>query len=128
MKNNSNCGSSGIEKILRTQETLADLFRLLEASGIHTPLTHSLLERVLSEFPCPSTTRSCRRNYLYIFTASKFSQAIKRVEELESVEKIIIISQESLGHFINDICPGAYRSMTKVNFTALDHLTVNPMS
>ncbi|KAK7684549.1 hypothetical protein QCA50_012496 [Cerrena zonata] len=42
------------------------------------------------------------------------------------VEKIII-SQESLGHFINDICPGAYRSMTKVDFTALDRLTVKPM-
>lgn len=39
----------------------------------------------------------------------------------------IIISQQSLGRFINDVCPGAYQSMTHVNFSALDHVLVQPL-
>ena len=43
-----------------------------------------------------------------------------------SVDKIII-SQDSLRAFIDDICPGAYASLTKVDFKALDRLTVKPI-
>lgn len=39
----------------------------------------------------------------------------------------IIISQDSLRAFINTICPGAYASLTKVDFKALDKLTVKPI-
>ncbi|KAF8452913.1 hypothetical protein L210DRAFT_3617960 [Boletus edulis BED1] len=39
----------------------------------------------------------------------------------------IIISQNSLEAFINSVCPGAYASMTKVNFKALDHYVIKPV-
>ncbi|KAI0959615.1 hypothetical protein AcW1_004397 [Taiwanofungus camphoratus] len=39
----------------------------------------------------------------------------------------VIISQESLGRFINDLLPGAYVSMTRVDFAALDQLSVKPI-
>ena len=39
----------------------------------------------------------------------------------------VIISQDSFGRFVNDICPGAYQSMTHVNFKALDDLSVRPL-
>lgn len=43
-----------------------------------------------------------------------------------SVDKIII-AQDTLREFINIICPGAYVSLTKVDFRALDKLSVKPM-
>jgi len=39
----------------------------------------------------------------------------------------IIIAQDSLRAFTNTICPGAYVSMTKVNFGALDGLIMKPV-
>ncbi|KAI5998961.1 hypothetical protein F5J12DRAFT_286001 [Pisolithus orientalis] len=39
----------------------------------------------------------------------------------------IIISQDSLKAFINGVCPGAYASLTKVNFKALDRYIVKPV-
>ena len=39
----------------------------------------------------------------------------------------IIIAQDPLRDFINTVCPGAYSSLTKVDFTALDNLTVKPI-
>ncbi|KAH7882014.1 hypothetical protein F5I97DRAFT_1939518 [Phlebopus sp. FC_14] len=39
----------------------------------------------------------------------------------------IIIAQESLQAFINSVCPGAYASLTKVNFKALDKYIVKPV-
>ncbi|KAI6035781.1 hypothetical protein EDC04DRAFT_2571420 [Pisolithus marmoratus] len=39
----------------------------------------------------------------------------------------IIISQNSLKDFINNVCPGAYASLTKVNFKALDQYSVKPV-
>jgi hypothetical protein len=39
----------------------------------------------------------------------------------------IIISQDSIGAFINAILPGAYTSMTQVDFAALDALPVKPV-
>ncbi|KAF9064891.1 hypothetical protein BDP27DRAFT_1467712 [Rhodocollybia butyracea] len=38
----------------------------------------------------------------------------------------IIIAQESLERFINDVVPGAYTSLTKVDFKALDSAGVKP--
>jgi hypothetical protein len=46
--------------------------------------------------------------------------------DLVSVDKIII-SQNSLEAFINNVCPGAYLSMTKVNFKALDNSVIKPV-
>jgi hypothetical protein len=43
-----------------------------------------------------------------------------------AVDKIII-AQDTLRDFINTLCPGAYSSLTKVNFRALDNLTVKPI-
>ncbi|KAI5998963.1 hypothetical protein F5J12DRAFT_784806 [Pisolithus orientalis] len=45
---------------------------------------------------------------------------------LSQVDKIII-SQNSLKTFINTISPGAYLSMTKVNFKMLDQSTIKPV-
>lgn len=42
------------------------------------------------------------------------------------VEKVII-ARDSLEHFINTMCPGAYTSITKVDFKALDRLIVKPL-
>jgi hypothetical protein len=39
----------------------------------------------------------------------------------------IIIAQDSLREFINALSPGAYTSLTRVNFRALDKLAVKPM-
>ncbi|KAF8124364.1 hypothetical protein EV363DRAFT_1227517 [Boletus edulis] len=39
----------------------------------------------------------------------------------------IIIAQDSLKHFLNEISPGAYMSSTKVDFKALDRLQVKPI-
>ncbi|KAF9228234.1 hypothetical protein BS17DRAFT_850512 [Gyrodon lividus] len=38
----------------------------------------------------------------------------------------IIIAQDSLKTFVNEICPGAYASLTKVDFKALDKRGVKP--
>ena len=43
-----------------------------------------------------------------------------------SVDKIII-AQDSLREFINALSPGAYTSLTKVDFRALDNLMIKPM-
>jgi hypothetical protein len=45
---------------------------------------------------------------------------------LASVDKIII-SQDSLEAFLHNVCPGAYSSMTKVNFKALDNYVIKPV-
>ncbi|KAG8215118.1 hypothetical protein J3R82DRAFT_8569 [Butyriboletus roseoflavus] len=42
------------------------------------------------------------------------------------VEKIII-AQDSLKHFLNEISPGAHMSLTKVDFKALDKFRVKPI-
>ena len=39
----------------------------------------------------------------------------------------VVIAQDSLREFINDLCPGAYVSLTKVDFKALDDLAVQPI-
>jgi len=52
--------------------------------------------------------------------------ALILIIDLVSVDKIII-SQNSLKAFINSVCPGAYGSMTKVNFRALDNYVIKPI-
>jgi hypothetical protein len=42
------------------------------------------------------------------------------------VEKIII-DQESLKRFINKVSPGAYVSLTRIDFRALDNTTIKPV-
>ncbi|KAH8114632.1 hypothetical protein DFH11DRAFT_1508603 [Phellopilus nigrolimitatus] len=39
----------------------------------------------------------------------------------------IIIAQESTGRFINDLKPGAYKDLTKVDFKAMDEIHVKPL-
>ncbi|KAI1789533.1 hypothetical protein LXA43DRAFT_1153915 [Ganoderma leucocontextum] len=39
----------------------------------------------------------------------------------------IIIKQDSLGRLINEFCPGAYTSITKVDFSTLDSVRVKPI-
>jgi hypothetical protein len=39
----------------------------------------------------------------------------------------IIIAQDSLQTFTNTICPGAYVSLTNVDFSVLDGLMVKPI-
>lgn len=43
-----------------------------------------------------------------------------------TVDKIII-DQESTGNFINDLCPGAYKNLTKVDFKTMDNLRFKPL-
>ena len=43
-----------------------------------------------------------------------------------SVDKIIIF-QNSLRAFINTVCPGAYASMSKVNFKVFDQYVIKLM-
>ena len=43
-----------------------------------------------------------------------------------SVDKVVI-SQQSLQEFINALSPGAYSSITKVNFKILDSLVLKPL-
>ena len=43
-----------------------------------------------------------------------------------AVDKIII-AQDSLRDFVNAICPGAYLSLTRVDFKALDNLALKPV-
>jgi len=42
------------------------------------------------------------------------------------VEKVII-NQESLKCFVNKVSPGAYVSLTKIDFRALDNANVKPV-
>jgi hypothetical protein len=39
----------------------------------------------------------------------------------------VIIAQDSLEQFINTICPGAYASVTKVDFKTLDQFMIKPV-
>jgi len=39
----------------------------------------------------------------------------------------IVISETPFQAFINAICPGAYSSVTRVNFNALDELGIKPI-
>ena len=39
----------------------------------------------------------------------------------------VIIDQESLKRFINDVSPGAYVSLTKIDFRALDDTSIKPV-
>ena len=39
----------------------------------------------------------------------------------------VIIDQESLKRFINEVSPGAYASLTKIDFRALDNASVKPV-
>lgn len=48
------------------------------------------------------------------------------ISEHAAVDKVII-AQDSLRDFINYICPGAYISLTKVDFKALDNFSVKPI-
>ena len=45
---------------------------------------------------------------------------------LVTVNKVVI-SEASFQEFINAICPGAYSSVTRVNFKALDELGIKPI-
>lgn len=58
----------------------------------------------------------------------EYPQSARRVLiiNLVSVDKVII-SQNSLEAFISSICPGAYVSMTKVNFKDLDNYVIKPV-
>ena len=51
---------------------------------------------------------------------------IRLLIRLSIVDKVII-SQESLQSFINDVSPGAYTSITKVDFKALDQFMIKPL-
>jgi hypothetical protein len=39
----------------------------------------------------------------------------------------VIIARESLERFVNRMCPGAYASITKVDFKTLDRLMIKPL-
>lgn len=39
----------------------------------------------------------------------------------------VVIAQDSLREFINALYPGAYVSLTEVNFKALDSLAIKPI-
>ncbi|KAG8718656.1 hypothetical protein FRC09_012325 [Ceratobasidium sp. 395] len=47
--------------------------------------------------------------------------------ELEGDAKKIIIDQASLGRLLNKLLPGSYESISKIDLTALDKLTIKPL-
>ena len=53
--------------------------------------------------------------------------AIGFYELMEFIVDKIVISQESLQMFINALSPGAYSSITKVNFKMLDSFLLKPI-
>ena len=55
-----------------------------------------------------------------------FTRACACLIQLSTVDKVII-SQESLQSFINAVSPGAYTSITKVDFKALDQFMIKPL-
>jgi hypothetical protein len=57
---------------------------------------------------------------------SSFS-AISSYELMEFIVDKIVISQQSLQKFINALSPGAYSSITKVNFKVLDNFLLKPI-
>jgi hypothetical protein len=57
---------------------------------------------------------------------SLYSHPINMYSCARSVDKVII-SQDSLRHFINYISPGAFSSLTRIDFTALDRFLINPI-
>lgn len=46
--------------------------------------------------------------------------------DLAEVDKVII-AQDSIQQFINSVSPGAYASITKVDFKALDQFLIKPL-
>jgi hypothetical protein len=48
------------------------------------------------------------------------------VADLAEVDKVII-AQDSIQRFINSVSPGAYASITKVDFNALDQFMIKPL-
>lgn len=57
--------------------------------------------------------------WILLFYSAKLFVRISLVDK-------IIISQESLGRFMNSLYPGSYSSMTRINFAVLDTLTLKP--
>lgn len=39
----------------------------------------------------------------------------------------VIIDQESMKRFVNEVSPGAYLSLTKIDFRALDNASIKPV-
>ncbi|CAL1701264.1 unnamed protein product [Somion occarium] len=100
-----------------------NLLSLSEGMDIDEPSTNAMPVNQTNNNQVPNGT----------FDIAKSIKGMYRILDLVSeqgsgglVDKIII-SQESLGHFINAILPGAYASMTKVDFKALDSLSIKPL-
>ena len=53
--------------------------------------------------------------------------AISSSELMEFIVDKVVISQQSLQKFINALSPGAYSSITKVNFKVLDNFLLKPI-
>lgn len=67
-----------------------------------------------------------------LFTSPDLVDCIRgmyRIMELTSEEDggRPLISQESVGRFMNELVPGSFTSLTEVNFAALDRILVNPV-
>jgi len=58
---------------------------------------------------------------------NNFLLAICFLVLMESIVDKIVIAQESLQAFINALSPGAYSSITKVNFRKLDNFLLKPI-
>ena len=90
------------------------------------------IEDFLKNMTWRTLSRACIVSSIYsankAVVASVYTLMIShdKYSPLAIVEKIII-SQEPLGRFINDICPESYQSMTKVDFDSLDCLTMKPL-
>jgi hypothetical protein len=86
--------------------------------------------------PANGTTQTTQKNSNTHSQPLDLAQAVKGMHRLldlvnESgsngyVEKVII-AQEPLERFVNTMCPGAYASITKVDFKTLDRLMIKPL-
>jgi len=101
------------------------------------PIQSNITSKVRGKTSTDSPTRKEKANLPVptppILDLSKSVKGMYRILDLISeqgsgglVDKIII-AQDSLREFINILSPGAYASLTKVDFRALDKLTVKPL-
>jgi hypothetical protein len=58
---------------------------------------------------------------------SSSSSTVGSLALIELIVDKIVIAQESLQAFINALSPGAYSSITKVNFKMLDNFLLKPI-
>ncbi|KAJ7583113.1 hypothetical protein C8J56DRAFT_202132 [Mycena floridula] len=103
---------------------------MTDVEGSPSPRTESLMDVDSEDESQPLTPSLPKRTDQDLLTSIRgMYRMLDLISEQGSgglVEKIII-DQASFQRLLDDLCPGAYASLTKVNFKALDNLSVKPV-